>query len=47
MAQAQLEEDVKLYSEGKLNIKGFYKLGGAIFDELEIIESVTNSLKEV
>lgn len=46
MAQAQLEEDVKLYTEGKAKIKGFYKLGGAIFNELEIIESIMNSLKE-
>jgi 2-oxoglutarate ferredoxin oxidoreductase subunit alpha len=46
MAQAQLEEDIKLYSEGITQIKGFYKLGGALFDELEIIEFIMKSLKE-
>lgn len=46
MAQAQLEEDIKLYTEGKIQIKGSYKLGGAIFDELEIIDSILKSLKE-
>ena len=46
MAQAQLEEDIKLFTECKTQIKGFYKLGGAIFDELEIIDSILKSLKE-
>ena len=46
MAQAQLEEDIKLYTDGKINTKGFYKLGGAVFDELEIIDSITKNIKE-
>ena len=46
MAHAQFEEDVKLYTECKLPVKGFYKLGGAIFNELEIVDSIMSSLKE-
>jgi 2-oxoglutarate ferredoxin oxidoreductase subunit alpha len=46
MAHAQLEEDTKLYSEGKSPVKGFYKLGGASFDELEIIELIMKSIKD-
>ncbi len=46
MANAQLEEDVMLYSQGKAPVKGFYKLGGAVFDELEIIEFILKSIKE-
>lgn len=46
MAHAQLEEDVKLYCEGKSPVMGFDKLGGASFDESEIIDSIMKSIKE-
>ncbi|MCK4797759.1 MAG: 3-methyl-2-oxobutanoate dehydrogenase subunit beta, partial [Spirochaetes bacterium] len=46
LAQAQLEQDVKLVIEGKVQVKGFYKLGGAIFNEQEISQLILDFLKE-
>jgi 2-oxoglutarate/2-oxoacid ferredoxin oxidoreductase subunit alpha len=45
MAYAQFEEDVKLTIEGKSPVKGFYKLGGAVFDDEEIIKTIKENLK--
>lgn len=44
MAHNQFEQDIKLGAEGKVDIKGFYKLGGAIFDEHEIFNSIMENL---
>jgi 2-oxoglutarate ferredoxin oxidoreductase subunit alpha len=45
MAFNQLEQDVKLALNGKLNVKRINKLGGMIFDEDEIVESVLKQIK--
>ena len=44
MAHAQFEEDVRLYTECSVPVEGFYKLGGAIFNETEIVDSIMSSL---
>ncbi|MBN2546287.1 MAG: 3-methyl-2-oxobutanoate dehydrogenase subunit VorB [Spirochaetes bacterium] len=44
MAQAQFEEDIRLSFEGKKEIKGFYKLGGAIFNDDEIYELIKKNI---
>lgn len=45
MAKNQLEQDVRLIVEGQKPIKGFYKLGGAVFDEHEISNNIMNFIK--
>lgn len=44
MAYAQFEEDIKLALDNKNIVKGFYKLGGAIFNDDEIYEHIKNNL---
>lgn len=46
MAKEQLEQDVRLCVEGKVPVKGFYKLGGAIFENQDVVDSITNDIKE-
>jgi 2-oxoglutarate/2-oxoacid ferredoxin oxidoreductase subunit alpha len=44
MAHNQFEQDIKLAANGKVGIKGFYKLGGAVFSEQNIYDSVMNEI---
>lgn len=44
MAYSQFEQDVKLTVFDKTKVHGFYKLGGAIFDEDEVYNSIKNTL---
>ena len=45
MANGQLEEDVKLAIQHRAPVKGFYKLGGAIFNEQELFHSILDYIK--
>jgi len=44
MAKAQFEEDIRLAVEGKISIKGFYKLGGAVFNSQEIYKNIKDNI---
>jgi 2-oxoglutarate ferredoxin oxidoreductase subunit alpha len=46
MAMDQLEKDVRLHLEGSVPVKGFNKLGGAIFTEEEVSDLITAFMKE-
>jgi 2-oxoglutarate ferredoxin oxidoreductase subunit alpha len=44
MAFAQFEEDIRLAVNGKTDVKGFYKLGGAMFEDSEICSMIKENL---
>jgi len=44
MAHAQFEEDIRLSIDDKKEIKGFYKMGGAIFNDDEIYELIKKNI---
>ena len=44
MAKNQLEQDIRRVNEGRLPIISFNKLGGAIFNEMEMADFISENL---